>query len=329
MPNCVENIIVVGKGELSTAILYALVDASFNHLPANHAGNPNAICNHTADPSYNVTNLTRPNSSHPLIPSFKQCEAIFAYEDLSKAFRHTKADVVISTVAPSDVVLQKTLIDAAIDAHVQHFVPCEFNYDTQDPDVRQAYPPAEARLQTLEYLRHKEDEINWTALATGCLLGRMIGLLGFDVPCKAATIYGTGNEQFPCSTLPWVGNAVVKVLDDLRRGIGSGKGQYFYKAEVITCQNELLATAEKIEGKKWDVLRADVGECMAEAKKRMEKGFLDGAMMLRERGLLFGQIGKLQVWQQEEEGDDERVERVVSMLMERMKGDDGADCGCG
>lgn len=100
----------------------------------------------------------------------------------------------------------------------------------------------------------------------------------------------------------------------------------------MTSQNEFLAAAEHIEGEIWEVINADVNECTAEAERRMEKGFLDGAMMLRERGLLFEEEGDMGVWNQEREGNEERkqkVERIVRIVMEKVKENKGADCGCG
>ena len=318
-PIQIQNVVVVGKSDHSTAILEAL--SQHNH----HSHHAHGI--HL--PTYKLTIITRPHQAAPPLPSVEQYECTFRQDDLTTAFQHARAHVVISATAPADVHFQKELIDAALAAHVQHFIPFEFNYDTEDPAVRKAYPPAEARAEVLSYL--EKSKIGWTAISTGCLLANNLNLLGFDLLWRSATIYGTGYEKWPCSTLPWVGKAVLEVLENIRSSKAEGREHYLYKAELVTCQNEILAAAKKIGGQEWEVTRADVGECTIEAERRMEMGFLDGAMMLRERALLFGEIGDIDVWCQrirKNESREEGVEKIVRMVMEGSR-DAGSDCGCG
>ena len=321
MATQLRNIVVFGKSDLSAAILHALSHASEKPYTGDDCD---------SSPPYILTLLIRHHQSAPIIPSVYCKEVDWTSEELTTAFQYARADVVISTVAPTDVQLQKILIEAAIATHVRHFIPCEFSYDTCNVDVGKVYSPAKARAEVLEYLKQKE-EIQWTAIATGCLLGGFKGLFGLDTLWKTATIYGTGEESFPCSTLPWIGKVVLQVLEDLQKERGGKHGRYIYRPELVTRQNELLAVVEKFDGNKWEVMRAHVSECKVEAEKRMEKGFLDGAMMLKEREVLFGEVGDLDVWEQVDENSLERgrkLEGVVRLVTEKMKGDDGADCGC-
>ena len=143
------------------------------------------------------------------------------------------------------------------------------------------FPPCAARAEILDYLKEKSDQyqgFSWTALATGCNLekGLVDGLLGFDMTWRSATIYGSGNEIFPCSTLKGIGKAVVQLLRELQEGV---REEYIYKCEFITSQNAILAAIEGIEGRSWDVIKADVDECVREGERRMDKGYFDGAMM--------------------------------------------------
>ncbi len=67
-------------------------------------------------------------------------------------------------------------------------------------------------------------------------------------------------------------------------------------------------------------------------RRRVEKAFLDGAMMLLERGLLFGEGGDLGVWDQKNESErtrKQRVEKIVKLVVQRVNGESGANCGCG
>ena len=306
----IQNVVVVGKGDLSTAILQAL-SHSGHHLP------------------YNLTTITRPHQTSPPISSVHHREYTFIREDLTAAFQNANADVVISATAPADVHFQKELISAAVAAHVQHFIPFEFTYDTNHPAVREAYPPAVARAEVLSYL--DKTEIGWTAIATGCLVRDTLDLWGFNLQWRSATIYGAGCEKWPCGTLPWIGRVVLEVLENLRSCEAESRGRYVYRAEAMTCQNEILAAVEKIGGQQWDVTRAEVGECVVEAERRMKMGYLDGAMMLKERALLFGQIGDISVWDQVDRKDQSRyeeVEKIVRMVMEKSRDAVGIDCGC-
>ena len=183
------------------------------------------------------------------------------------------------------------------------------------------------RAEVLSYLREKsqEDErFRWSGIATGCLLenGLVGGLLGFDLVWKSATIYGGGEDEFPCSTLDGVGRAVLDVLQGLEEGRYAR--EYLYRSEFVTSQNEILMVLEK--GGKWDVGRVEVGECVREGERRMEKGFFEGAMVLLEQNVLFGGIGELEHW--ETDGDKSELERVVKGVVEGLERDGKADCGC-
>ena len=151
----------------------------------------------------------------------------------------------------------------------------------------------------------------------------MDGLLGFDLLWKSATIYGDGEEEFPCSTLDGIGRAVLDVL----QGLVEGKyaGEYLYRSEFVTSQNEILMMLETIGD--WDVGRAEIRECVREGERRMEKGLFDGATVLLEQYVLFGGIGELKRWG--DKGEKSELERVVKGLLEGLERNGKADCGCG
>ena len=77
-------------------------------------------------------------------------------------------DAVISTIATASAGLQKKLIDAAIKAGVQRFVPSEFGSDTRNKKAMAILPQYfKGKKETVEYLKEKEGEIAWTAFVTG------------------------------------------------------------------------------------------------------------------------------------------------------------------
>ncbi len=144
--------------------------------------------------------------------------------------------------------------------------------------------------------------MKWVGIATGAMLenGLSEGILSFDLMWKSATIYGTGEGTWAASTLGWIGRTVVGVVEDLESEGGSG--DYIYSSEFVTSRNEILAVLEDLDGKKFDVIKADVQECVREEERRMDKGFFDGAMMLLERNVLFGQIGDTDVCLEDRKG---------------------------
>lgn len=79
-------------------------------------------------------------------------------------------DAIISTVGAAAFLDQKILIDAAIKAKVQRFIPSEFSSNTQSAAVRDLLPVFEAKLEVTRYLEEKEATgLSWTGLAVGPL----------------------------------------------------------------------------------------------------------------------------------------------------------------
>ena len=321
------------KGPLSNALGHALPHIDDSHLYSNGAagsGNNHNHVNCSPARPYKITLLTRLNQTPSNPHIITHVTATFDLSSLASAFRNQ--DVVISTIHAGDVPFQKLLIDAAIAAGVRRFVPNEFNHNTLNARVRERFPPCQARAEVLQYLRDQTKKcpgFSWTGLATGCLIdeGLRGGLLGFDLCWSSATVYGSGEERFACSTLKGVAKAVVEALD-----MGEeAKNQYLYAARFLTCQNEILKALETCSGKKWTVGRADVEEALREGQVRMEKGFLDGTMVLLERSMLFGEIDDVESWQRQKIDLEGRksLEQVVGQTLMDLEKDRGMDCGCG
>ena len=194
------------------------------------------------------------------------------------------------------------------------------------------FPPCAARAEILDYLKKRSGQskgFSWTALATGCPLERGLadGLLAFDMTWKSATIYGSGDETFPCSTLKGVGKAMVQLLRELQEG--GRREEYLYRCEFITSQNAILAAIEGIEGRSWDVIRAEVDECVREGERRMDKGFFNGAMMLLERNILYGEVGNMDFWTESSKNEDVKLEQVIKVVIDQIEKNGKPGCGCG
>ena len=173
--------------------------------------------------------------------------------------------------------------------------------------------------------------MRWIGLATGAPLetGLTEGMLGYDLIWKTATIYGSGEERWAASTLAWIGRTVGALMERIQKG--DVIEEYMYRPEVVTCQKQLLKAIEEVDGKQWDVIRADVEECVREGERRMEKGFFDGAMLLLERNVLFGQIGDVKTWALDQGGveGEARLKNIVQKILEMYRRNGRPDCGCG
>lgn len=345
------NVVVVGKSAISSAVLHSLshphqqgqilgVHQDDHRSVRNGLHGPQHDDNHEEDHTtasdYKLTLLTLPHQDPPLGIDLHHVVLDYSDGSLIHVLDEAKPNVVISTIAPADVPFQKRLIDAAIAAGVSHFIPCEFSYDTCDRSLRDHFPPIKARAEVLECLKTRSEAVEgfgWTAIATECLLEHSLlqGLLGFDLTWKSATIYRPGEERFRCSSIHWIGQSTARVLRDLRAP-KSRTTRYLYEAESLTTQNAILSALERIDGKKWDTVKAVVEECVREGDRRMEKGFFDGAMLLLERIVLFGQTGDVEVWsrsQRECQGREKSLKHAIMKTKEDFKKNGKGDCGCG
>lgn len=93
----------------------------------------------------------------------------FSVADLVAVFKGK--DAVISALGATAFGEQKKLVDAAISAGVEKFVPSEFSASSQNDTVIQLLPLFGQKKELIEYLKTKEaGGFNWTGIATSGLL---------------------------------------------------------------------------------------------------------------------------------------------------------------
>ena len=197
-------------------------------------------------------------------------------------------DLIISTISGGDSALQILIIDTAIVAGVKRFIPHEFGHDTLSPQIQARIPQYAGQAKVIDHLKATAEahpNFEWTAIATGYTLDTNLisRNLGFNLEWHSATIHGTGTELFTASSLKRVGQVVASVIshwDEI-------KNQYIYAAGVITSANEILRSAEETTGREFRVGNYDVDECVAEGRKRIERGFPDSGIFLLERSMMY------------------------------------------
>jgi uncharacterized protein YbjT (DUF2867 family) len=92
----------------------------------------------------------------------------FSGSSLEAAFQGQ--DAVISAVGATAFNEQKALVDAAIAAGVQRFIPSEFSANSQSKAVLQLLPLFGQKNDVIKYLKSKESSgLTWTGIATSAL----------------------------------------------------------------------------------------------------------------------------------------------------------------
>lgn len=223
--------------------------------------------------SFETSVLSREGSSSTFPAGVNVLRANYdSVDSLKKAFQGQ--DAVISLVGGNALGDQNKLIDAAIAAGVQRFLPSEFGSDTPNTKTLAIAPFLEAKYATVNYLKSKEDAISWTSVITGPFFdwGLKVGFLGFNAANKTVTIVDSGNATFSSTNLRYIGLAVVKALENAE----ATRNQYVYISGFRTSQNEILAAAEKITGEKWTVSKVSAKDHIAAGNEKLQRGDLSG-----------------------------------------------------
>lgn len=133
---------------------------------------------------------------------------------------------------------QQILVDAAIAAGVKIFILSEFGPPSRDEKFAALHPALPPKVATVDYLKSKESKISWSALVPGAFFdwGMKLGLFGFDVRERTATLIDGCTAVFTASTLPAIAKAIFAMLDRF----DVTKNQYVFTSSFHTCQNDIL-----------------------------------------------------------------------------------------
>lgn len=253
-----KNIALAGaNGNLGPAIVQALIDANFN-----------------------LTILSTSGKAPPNLPSSVKVLKVdyTSHSDLVQALQGQEALV---SALPNHS-MQPALIDAAIEAGVQHFIPSEFGSDTQHPKV-QSLPVFQGKLDTQEHLKSKSKEISWTTIVNGLFLdwGIQVGFWA-NVKGGLTTIYDDGDAKHSTTLLSDIGKAVVAVLNKPEET----QNRVLYIQSAAVSQNQILGIAKKKNPElKVEVQQVKTEEILKGSLEKFSKGpagseFVEGIMGL-------------------------------------------------
>ncbi|KPM37518.1 hypothetical protein AK830_g9037 [Neonectria ditissima] len=208
---------------------------------------------------FKVTGVTRQTSDSAVPEGIDHIKSDYSEESLVIALKGQ--DAVVSTVSSivvgQTLSLQKTIIDAAIKAGVQVFVPSEYGIDTADPAAPKYIPFLQDKVDILNYLKSQEDKISWVAIISGLMFDwglHIPGFGGWDFKARTATIFDGGDIPFEATNLDQVGRAVALSL----KSLGVTRNQYVYVNSFTATQNEVLKALEKVTGRDWEVSEGTV-----------------------------------------------------------------------
>lgn len=154
-------------------------------------------------------------------------------------------DAVVSSLSRAAIPSQASLIDAAIAAGVQRFIPSEFGANLQNENARQlaAY---QNKVRVEEYLERKaaETNITYTYVYINSLLdwSMKAGVL-LDRTRQIVPLYDGGTNRVSMSTIPSTAQAVVGVLANP----SETSNRAVHVHATIISQRELLGYVKELD----------------------------------------------------------------------------------
>jgi NmrA-like family len=256
MASTSPRIAVAGVGSLGLPIVLALLNAS-----------------------YRVTVLTRsPTTSKPGLPQ-DNANLTFATVDYASVPSLTSALKdhlgVVSTITTASVHEQEPLIEAALAAGVQRFIPSEFGCDTTHPLVA-ALPVFSGKVATQKLLAdavsRSDGKFSYTLFMNVAFFdwGLKYGFL-LDPKNRKATIYDGGDVEFSTTTLASIAKGIVGVFEHLEET----KNKVVRVYDTVITQNKLLRIAQKLSGtsdKDWELKQGSTEENLKGGLETLQSG---------------------------------------------------------
>lgn len=200
------------------------------------------------DATFNLTILQRASSKSRLPNHLKIITITDSYpiEELTAAFRGQ--DVIINCMTTLSVRDQFRMVDAAIVAGVQRYVPSEYGLNNMRPDAQALNSVFENKGKVQEYLRAKADEgqIEWMSISCGMWLkwAMSYDFLGMHVREQRFVFWDDGTGYFSCTTEE---NTAAGLLQALKVPEET-KNMNVLLSDFAITQKQLLDAIERIQG---------------------------------------------------------------------------------
>ncbi|KAH7186920.1 hypothetical protein BKA60DRAFT_587989, partial [Fusarium oxysporum] len=233
--------LVGATGNLGPALLEQLLAASLNVTVLARVGSANKVLALTNSNNVRVREVDY--SSHSSVVSALDT-----------------VDIVISTLGFANLYeIQKSLMDASIEAGVSRFIPSEFGNDSANPLVRKL-PVFADKIKTQEYLESKVAEnpkFSYTFVYNNSFLDWQLQN-GFMVNLKdhTATLYDGGDVVYSATRLSTIGRALAAIAKNL----DVTKNRHIYIQDIAITQNQIIEIAKRVDGKEWTTTVASTAE---------------------------------------------------------------------
>ncbi|CZR42683.1 related to 2`-hydroxyisoflavone reductase [Fusarium proliferatum ET1] len=234
-----QNVALLGKGMLGTAILEQLVRSG-----------------------YAVTLLSRDPSNIEGVPSdVKVVQVDYSSKDsLVQALKGQ--DAAIATLGGAALAGQKLIIDASIEAGVKRYIPSDFGSFTTDPKARDL-PAIQVMAEIQGYLREKANSgaLEYTIFSTGAFLEYVLASpFVADLKNHSMELYDKGVHKFSSTSVSTIGKAITNAL----KVPDATKNRNLLIHEAVFTQAKILELAKKHSppGTQWTVTQVDAQEAL-------------------------------------------------------------------
>ncbi|KAJ5939556.1 isoflavone reductase family protein [Penicillium verhagenii] len=225
--------------------------------------------------TFNLSILSCESCSSKFPPDIKvhEIDDDYPIDQLTTAFKGQDALVSILSGRPYTVHLR--MIDAAIQAGVQRFIPTEYGNNNCVAAAELGTLYAENAKTIADLKKHKDVGLIWMALSTGQFFdwGLEAGWLDYHLKERKVSIYESGDKAWSTSILGTAGVAVVKVLLKPKQT----EDKPVFVASFTVSQGQVLEELEKAAGEKWEVRRMSSADA---SKKMMMPDTTDGPKLL-------------------------------------------------
>jgi uncharacterized protein YbjT (DUF2867 family) len=256
--SAIQNVAIIGgNGTLGKPVLEELKKSEFNIYVINRQ----------------TSKSVYPRTQVITVPDDLNVDAI------AKEFQDKHIDALVIAIAGSQVEQQRKLIDAAFKGGVKRVLPADFgSCDSADEKTNEILPLMKGKEGIRNYLIEMEKKdrdgsrgnLTWTSLINAHFFdwGLGNGLLKFDVRGRKAYLLDGGNIKFSASTLPFIGQAVVKILEKPQET----ENKLLYVHSLYVTQLEVLAALEKATGDKFKRIDEDSEAELKKVRPKMLEG---------------------------------------------------------
>ncbi|KAL6810244.1 hypothetical protein J3E69DRAFT_377688 [Trichoderma sp. SZMC 28015] len=256
--NSLQKVALLGKGKLGSAVLDQLVASGFS-----------------------VTVLSRSPSDLKNLPFGVNIAQVDYSSHLSLVAALRGHDVAIATLGFAAIPIQKTIINASIEAGVKRYVPSDWGSITTDPSARQ-FPVNYPFVEIQDFLKDRANEgkLEYTIFSVGAWLDSVIdSQFIFDIGTRSIQLYDRGEHPFSSTSLSGIGKAVSGALNAPE----ATRNRNLFIHETVLTQAMIFEMAKKYSppGTEWTVTGLDAGKELDESLRGLEKDPKDYKLIYR------------------------------------------------